>query len=106
MALDSINLSITYIVGSILVIIILIIMLNNCKHENFCACRNMTSKRCPNPEVLTNLYNDGKLTEFTNFAKIQENNPYWKTIMPDDIFEKQMKDKWSLLNKNYEKKCN
>lgn len=106
MALDANTLSITYIITSLIVIVILIFMINNCKKEPFCACRNMTSKRCPNPEVLTTLYNDGVLTENTNFAKIQQSNPYWKTIMPDDIFAKQMKDKWALLDKNYEQnKC-
>ena len=85
-------LTLSYIVISIIVISVLIVMLLKCKKESFCACRNMTSKRCPSPEVLTNLYNSGKLTEFTNFAKIQEANPKWKQIMPDDIFNHQMQN--------------
>lgn len=106
MALNTNILSITYIITSLIVIVILIVMISKCKKEPFCACRHMTSKRCPNPEVLTNLYNNGILTENTNFAKIQQGNPRWKTIMPDDIFEEQMKDKWALLEKNYEQnKC-
>ena len=104
MAIDTNTLSVTYIIGSLIVIVFLIVMINNCKKETFCACRNMTSKRCPNPEVLTTLYNDGVLTENTNFAKIQQSNPSWKTIMPDDIFALQMKDKWALLEKD-NKKC-
>ena len=106
MVLNTNTLSMAYIIISIIVIVVLIFMINNCKKEHFCACRNMISKRCPNPEVLTTLYNNGVLTENTNFAKIQQSNPYWKTIMPDDIFAKQMKDKWALLEKNYDQnKC-
>jgi hypothetical protein len=63
----------------------------------------MTSKKCPSPEVLTNLYNSGKLTEYTDRVKFQkEYPPHWKNIMPDDIFEAQMKNRWTNLNK-YEK---
>ena len=96
-------LTLSYIVISSIVIAILIVLLLKCKKESFCACRNMTSKRCPNPEVLTNLYNSGKLTEYTDFAKIQQANPYWKEIMPDQMFNNQMKDKYKNIPK---KGCN
>ena len=87
-------LSISYFIISMIVIIVLIIFLIRCKKESFCACRNMTSKRCPDPSVLTSLYNSGKLTEFTDFAKIQKSNPKWKQVMPDDIFnEQQMRER-------------
>jgi hypothetical protein len=47
----------------------------------------MINKICPDPAVLTGLYDSGKLTENTNFAKIQQNhNSNWKTVMPEDEF--------------------
>jgi hypothetical protein len=96
-------LSNTYHIISTIAIIVLVVLLVRCKKENFCACRNMTSKKCPSPELLTNLYNSGKLTEYTDRDKFQkEYPPHWKNIMPDDIFEAQMKNRWTNLNK-YEK---
>lgn len=89
-----------YVIISAFVIIILVSTLSKCKKEGFCACRNMTSKKCPSPEVLTTLYNTNKLTEYTDRDKFQkENPPYWKNIMPNDIFVAQMKNKWADLNK-------
>jgi hypothetical protein len=59
--------------------------------ETFCACRHETQKVCPDPKVLTNLYNNNKLTEFTDFSKLQkEYPPKWKTIAPIDIWDKEM----------------
>ena len=99
------KISLIYVFGAITVIILLIAGVVYFKKENFCSCRNMTQKKCPSPENLTNLYNSGKLTEFTDFAKLQKINPRWKSIMPDDIFEAQMKDKWALINGNSNNKC-
>jgi hypothetical protein len=96
-------LSNTYHVISTIAIIVLVVLLVRCKKENFCTCRNMTSKKCPSPEVLTNLYNSNKLTEYTDLNKFQKEYPtQWKNIMPDDIFEAQMRNRWEDLNK-YEK---
>ena len=96
-------LALSYMVISTIAILILVGLLVKCKKESFCACRHMTSKRCPNPHVLTDLYNSGKLTEFTDFAKIQQANPVWKQIMPSDIFSKQMDD---YYKKHPHKGCN
>jgi hypothetical protein len=101
-------LTLSYIVISAIAIVFLIALLVKCKKESFCACRHMTSKRCPNPHVLTDLYNSGKLTEFTDFAKIQQANPKWKQIMPDDIFNEQMQDYYKKQAKDCKecKSCN
>ena len=82
------------ILAIIIGIVVLIWTYNKCtskcpvcsQKESFCACRNMTDKRCPDPNVLNQLYTSGKLTEFTDFAKIQKENPAWKTDMPYDRF--------------------
>lgn len=88
--------SLTFVIVSIVVIVILSVLLYMCKKnggDTFCACRNMTDKRCPNPFVLTDLYNSNKLTEFSNFAEAQKLHPYWKMVMPNDIFEAEMREK-------------
>ena len=96
-------LTISYVMISAFVIIVLVNALSKCKKENFCTCRNMTSKRCPDPEVLTTLYNTNKLTEYTDRDKFQkEFPPHWKNIMPNDIFTAQMQNRWKDLSK-YEK---
>jgi uncharacterized membrane protein len=85
MAVNKNILSIVYVFISIIVIIVLIYLLLNCKkHESFCSCRQMTNKICPDPKVLTSLYNSGELTESTDFMKFW--NPEPKVIMPDDEF--------------------
>ena len=82
------------VIIGIIGIVVLIWTYNKCtskcpvcsQKESFCACRNMADKRCPDPNVLNQLYTSGKLTEFTDFAKIQKENPAWKTDMPYDRF--------------------
>ena len=51
--------------------------------ETFCTCQEAVTKRCPSPEVLTDLYNRGILTEYTDLV-----NNGWKSVMPYDNFEK------------------
>ena len=85
MAVNKNMISIVYVFISIIVIIILIFLLANCKkNEHFCSCRNMTNKICPDPKLLTSLYEKGLLTENTDLKKFGK--PTWKTIMPDDQF--------------------
>ena len=62
------------------------------KNEPFCNCFPIRDKRCPDPKVLTDLYNSGKLTEFTDFAKIEGSPAPWKIAMPDDYFHEEQKD--------------
>ena len=45
--------------------------------ETFCTCQEAVSKRCPSPQVLSDLYNKGILTETTNLV-----NTHWKSVMP------------------------
>ena len=59
--------------------------------ETFCTCQDMVDKKCPDLNNLHQLYSSGKLTEFTDFAKIQKENPAWKTDMPYDKFIQQKK---------------
>ena len=48
----------------------------------FCNCYGMqTSKRCPDPKVLMDLYNKGILTEYTDLTKIPS---IYKDPMPYD----------------------
>ena len=50
--------------------------------DHFCNCYGMqTSKRCPDPKVLLDLYNKGILTEYTNLAVIPS---VYKDPMPYD----------------------
>ena len=62
------------------------------KNEPFCNCFPIRDKRCPDPKVLSDLYNSGKLTEFTDFAKIEGSPAPWKIAMPDDYFHEEQKD--------------
>ena len=62
------------------------------KNEPFCNCFPIRDKRCPDPKVLTDLYNSGKLTEFTNFAELEGSPAPWKIAMPDDYFQEEQKD--------------
>jgi len=89
------NISPMTIFGTILgitLLILLFVCLLRKKPENFCSCRHETKKICPDPKVLTDLYNSGKLTEFTDFEAIR--NKYgggannWKITMPEDEFAK------------------
>ena len=63
--------TIVYVIISLCVIAVLIYFLVDCrkKCESFCICRGMDSKVCPNMELLHKEYDDGKLTEFTNFGE-------------------------------------
>jgi len=58
-------------------------MYKGCK-ESFCTCQGAVSKYCPNPKVLTDLYEDGTLTE--NSKLIKGNT--WESPMPYDSFSK------------------
>jgi len=81
------QISLIYVFMSLLLISLLTYLYVNKGKETFCSCRNMINKICPDPAVLTGLYDSGKLTENTNFAKIQQNhNSNWKTVMPEDEF--------------------
>jgi len=62
------------------------------KNEPFCNCFPIRDKRCPDPKVLTDLYNSGKLTEFTDFAQMEGSPAPWKIAMPDDYFNEEEKD--------------
>lgn len=89
MVLDNKNvISYGYIIISLLVIgILTYLYITKKPSESFCSCRNMTNKICPDPNVLTKLYETGKLTEYTNFANIQKDKDNWKNlVMPEDEF--------------------
>ena len=59
--------------------------------ETFCTCQDLANKKCPDLNQLQQLYSSGKLTEFTDLASIQKQNPVWKTEMPYDQFVLQYK---------------
>ena len=95
--IDLQTLNFIYIVLSITAIVILVYLYVNKCREPFCACRHEGDKRCPDPKVLTDLYNSGKLTEYTDFAKISRGAPE-KMIMPEDRFAKQNYGKDPMVN--------
>ena len=79
-----------YLVFLILLSIIgYFVFLNNGK-EKFFSCRHETTKICPDPKVLTDLYNSNKLTEYTDFENIRNKfgggSNTWKVTMPEDEF--------------------
>ena len=88
------NLSVWYVALSLIVVIVLVVLLATLskKNEAFCQCRAEGQKVCPSTHVLTNLYNDGKLTENSPFAKWQREQtkklgPQYKEVEPYDFFE-------------------
>jgi len=113
------DISIAYVVISMILIIMLIYFLATCNsknrkggndrkenmttsqskdvHDSMCLCKNLVSKRCSDPFKTTALYDSGALTENSPLAKIQaEQNKVlggapWKEIVPYDIFMDQQK---------------
>jgi hypothetical protein len=89
-------LGIVYVVLSLIAIVTLLILFLNChkkKSENFCACRHMTDKKCPSPQVLTDLYDRNILTENT-VAQALNQGGKWKTyIMPDDRWAMELRER-------------
>jgi hypothetical protein len=75
-----------YIILSLVTIGVLAVMLHKCrKTENFCGtCQGIGVKQCPNKELMHQLYNEGKLTEFTT-----NENPTapWQTTTWDQFFK-------------------
>ena len=90
--MDSKNtLSIAYVVVSIIAVAVLVFLLARCKkEETFCSCRNMINRVCPNIQNQLDLYNSGQLTETTDLSKFGK--PGWKTIMPEDEYEMQLRN--------------
>lgn len=92
------DISLVYVSFSLIAILILVYLLYNCKHhkgnqEKFCSCRRMTQSVCPDTYNQTALYESGQLTENSPLAQIQrqEQGHNWPVVMPEDIFEKQMR---------------
>ena len=86
------KLSTVYVILSLGLISYLLFVNFRKSFESFCNCFPIRDKRCPDPKVLTDLYNSGKLTEFTDFAKIEGSPAPWKIAMPDDYFHEEQKD--------------
>ena len=74
-----------------IIIIAVIAYYSKMSKEKFCGCRGLQdTKYCADPKMLTQLYEQGRLTE-TNFPQIPGNNsPGWSSIMPMDQFDQQM----------------
>jgi hypothetical protein len=81
------NISFVYVLLSLLAITILTYLNFKKSTESFCNCLPIRDKRCPDPGVLTDLYNSGKLTEFTDFAKKEGSPAPWKIAMPQDVYQ-------------------
>jgi len=71
-------------------------LLYDCKNENekhkekkekFCSACTMGAKTTPNKALLHGLYNEGILTEFSNFDK----NPQWKVSIWDKFLQHEAK---------------
>ena len=83
------NLTTTYVILSLGVIGYLLYLNFKKSFETFCNCFPIIDKRCPDTGVLTSLYSSGKLTEYTDLAKIEGSPAPWKTSMPEDAFVQQ-----------------
>lgn len=83
------KLSTAYVIVSLGVIGYLLYLNFKKSCESFCNCFPIIDKRCPDPKVLTSLYNSGKLTEYTDLAKVEGTPAPWKTSMPEDAFVEQ-----------------
>lgn len=81
------NISFIYVLLSLVAITILTYLNFNKSLESFCTCLPIRDKRCPDPAVLTKLYNSGELTEFTDFAKKEGSPVPWKIAMPQDVYQ-------------------
>ena len=75
-----------YVLASLTLIVVLTYLYFRKSLEGFCNCFPIRDKRCPDPKVLTDLYNSGKLTEFTDFSKKEGSPAPWKIAMPEDMF--------------------
>jgi hypothetical protein len=89
--MNSNNISFVYVLLSLTAIVILSYLYFNKSKESFCVCHPIRDKRCPSPGVLTDLYNSGELTEYTDFAKKEGSPVPWKVAMPEDLFEMEQK---------------
>lgn len=87
--MNSTNVSLVYVVSSLTLISFLLYLNFGKSKESFCNCFPIIDKRCPDPKVLTSLYNSGKLTEYTDLATIEGSPVPWKTAMPEDAFVEQ-----------------
>ena len=85
--MNSNNISFIYVLLSLVVITILTYLYFKKSSENFCNCLPIRDKRCPNLKVLSDLYNSGKLTEFTDFAKKEGSPAPWKIAMPQEVYQ-------------------
>lgn len=91
------DISIAYIVVSLIAIIVLIYLLYECSKksgkEKFCSCRRVAQSVCPDTFNQTALYETGKLTENSPLAQIQKQGgeKKWPSVMPADIFETQLR---------------
>ena len=84
------NKNLTYIIyGLISVVIIVLVYILTKKRETFCSCRQMKNKVCTDSRELTSLYEQGRLTENTNFAKIQK--PVWKNVLSVDQYDEEIR---------------
>jgi hypothetical protein len=83
------NLTTAYVILSLGVIGYLLYLNFKKSCESFCNCFPIIDKRCPDTGVLTSLYSSGKLTEYTDLAKIEGSPAPWKTSMPEDAFVQQ-----------------
>ena len=79
-------LTIIYVVLSLVAIAVLTYFLVTCMNkEKFCNCFKAKNSVCPNRELLQKLYEDGSLTEYTDFAAIQNalGGPKWSDDLND-----------------------
>jgi hypothetical protein len=89
--IDTCSISFIYVIISLAIITVLTYLyITKKSSESFCTCRNMTNKYCPNPQVLSDLYYSGKLTESTDLNKIKKENINLRLPMPDDQFALKM----------------
>jgi hypothetical protein len=69
-----------YVVISVCVISVLLYLLTRCQNKDkFCVCHGMNNKICSNTQQLRDLYNSGKLTEY---SALQKDTSKWSQVPP------------------------
>ena len=68
---------VAYVVISLSAIGVLLVLYLKCKNKGEGFCQGIGYKVCPNLPLLHKLYNEGKVTEFSDFAN---NPPQWQEM--------------------------
>ncbi len=91
--------------GSVVILLLLVVVTGVClikrgNSENFCTncvCSGLEKKTCQNKEELQRLYNEGVLTEFTNFPEPTQRLPDWANFHTFSDTPENVTYKWAKV---------